>query len=419
MNSEQKLQKLGKLREKCISEDRRPTESESSWANKLLLEIELDDCRDMFHSRPAEANMGIPQIGETRSSTGPFNSLGDQLLCIRNAAMPGSQTDPRLYQIAEQRAATGLSESVPSSGGFFLQDDLLNKLLQNIWNNNQVINLCTNYNVSGTATGLKIIKVDESSRAEGYRSGGIKAYWLAEADEKTASKPKFGQLNLSLKKLAAICYTSDELLADVSLLDRYITDLFTKEFDFKIADGILNGSGAGQMAGILTSSSLVQIVKEAGQNKDSLCMENILKAWARHLVSDPSKVVWIAHRSVIPQLYAMSIGVGVAGQPIFMPAGGVSGRPYNTLLGSPVVFSECSPELGDLGDLLLADMSQYFLLTKGGIQKDISMHCRFIYDESVFRFVLRLDGQPATDSAVTPKNGTDTLSPFVAIAERA
>ena len=33
-----------------------------------------------------------------------------------------------------------------------------------------------------------------------------KAYWLAEAAQKSASKPKFRQIDLKLKKVAALCY---------------------------------------------------------------------------------------------------------------------------------------------------------------------------------------------------------------------
>ena len=64
-------------------------------------------------------------------------------------------------------------------------------------------------------------------------------------------------------------------------------------------------------------------------------------------------------------------------------------------------------------------MSQYYLATKGGIQAAQSIHVRFIYDESVFRFVYRIDGQPAWSSALTPFKGSNTVSPFVGLAARA
>ncbi len=66
-------------------------------------------------------------------------------------------------------------------------------------------------------------------------------------------------------------------------------------------------------------------------------------------------------------------------------------------------------------------MNGYVLGEKGGIQSDVSIHVRFIYDESVFRFVLRLDGQPVRASALTPYKGgaTVTQSHFIALEARA
>lgn len=40
-------------------------------------------------------------------------------------------------------------------------------------------------------------------------------------------------------------------------------------------------------------------------------------------------------------------------------------------------------------------------------------------DEQKVRFVFRVDGQPWWPAALTPRYSSDTLSPFVAIAERA
>jgi hypothetical protein len=48
----------------------------------------------------------------------------------------------------------------------------------------------------------------------------------------------------------------------------------------------------------------------------------------------------------------------------------------------------------------------------------MSIHVQFLYDESIFRFVLRLDGQPERASALTPYKGSDTLSHFVALQTR-
>ena len=45
--------------------------------------------------------------------------------------------------------------------------------------------------------------------------------------------------------------------------------------------------------------------------------------------------------------------------------------------------------------------------------------CDRTTDETAFRFILRVDGQPLWNSAVTPANGTNTISPFISLATRA
>ena len=105
-----------------------------------------------------------------------------------------------------------------------------------------------------------------------------------------------------------------------------------------------------------------------------------------------------------------------------MPAGGLSGKSYGTLFGIPAVPVEQCQTLGDLGDIFLADFTNgYALATKGGIKQDVSMHVQFLTDQSVFRAVLRVDGQPILASKVTPFKGGSTYdqSHFIGLAVRA
>ena len=70
-------------------------------------------------------------------------------------------------------------------------------------------------------------------------------------------------------------------------------------------------------------------------------------------------------------------------------------------------------------DILLANFKDgYVMAEKGGLQQDMSIHVRFVYDESVLRFVLRMDGQPWRASALTPAKGSNTQSHFICTAAR-
>ena len=46
------------------------------------------------------------------------------------------------------------------------------------------------------------------------------------------------------------------------------------------------------------------------------------------------------------------------------------------------------------------------------------MHVAFLTDEQVFRITYRVDGKPMWSVPLTPFKGTNTKSPFVALATR-
>jgi hypothetical protein len=52
------------------------------------------------------------------------------------------------------------------------------------------------------------------------------------------------------------------------------------------------------------------------------------------------------------------------------------------------------------------------------MRDDMSIHLRFDYNETAFRFLFAMDGQPWLNAPLTPFHGTNTLSPFVALATR-
>jgi HK97 family phage major capsid protein len=364
-------------------------------------------------SRPASVRDG--DMGQSeRENRDRFSSLGQQLVAVIEACRQGGAVDPRLFN-----AAAGLNESVPADGGFLVQPDFAQELLQEAIKTGILAPRCRPQPISSNANSIKINGVDETSRVSS-RFGGIVAYWQNEASEKTKSKPKFRQIELNLKKLIGLCYATDELLNDAAALEGFIRNAFPNEFGFQIDDAILNGNGAGQPLGILNAGCLVTVKKEAGQKADTIVAQNVINMSSRIFASSYLNASWYINQMTLPQLYTMSIAVGTGGQLVFMPPGGISGAPYGMLLGRPVVPIEQCAALGDVGDIVLADLNGYILAQKGGIQADMSIHVRFEYDESVFRFVLRVDGQPVRASALTPyKGGPDaTQSHFVALEAR-
>ena len=401
---------------KAEAEDRFLSEDEQKDIDKYEEEIRAWDesigrAEKLLAIEPEDRSTEKPEVKPTpaKDNEKRFASFGEQLMAAYRAATPGGKVDERLTT----RAASGLNERTPSDGGFLVQQDFVTELLKRTYETGILASKVKKIPISTNANGMKINAIDEDSRANGSRWGGVQTYWEGEADEITASKPKFKQMELSLKKLTGLCYATDELLQDAAALEAVIRQAFAEEFGFKIDDAILSGSGEGEPLGILNSGAIVTVAKEASQT-DTITVENLIKMWNRLWSRSRANAVWYINQELEPYLYTLKIG----DKPVYIPAGGLSEKPYGTLFGRPVVPIEQCSAAGEVGDIILADIGQYLLIDKGGIKSASSIHVRFLYDENVFRFIYRVDGKPIWTKPLTPYKGSATVSPFVTLAKR-
>jgi HK97 family phage major capsid protein len=427
------MEDLGKQKALLESEDREPTSEERARAHDFLSRVdELKENIEMEERIRATADsLAEPEVEptkpEVRTSAIPkaeqekrdsFLSFGEQLMAVARASMPGERIDRRLTTRA---VPSGLGEAVQSDGGFLVQSDFAANLLQNVFETGKLASRVNRISLGAGKNSLKINGIDETSRVNGSRWGGIQMYWKAEADEKTKSKPKFRQIELSLKKLIGLCYATDELLQDAASLESVIKQAFNNELGFAIDTAIFSGSGAGRPLGILNAPSTISQAKETGQTAATVVYENIVKMWSRLLPDSQANSVWLINQNVFPQLATMGLAVGTGGSAVYLPPTGAAGAPYASLMGRPVIPMEQSESVGTSGDIILGDFGKgYIFIDKGGMAQDMSIHVRFIYDESVFRFVYRCDGQPALAKAITPYKGGSgsTLGHFVKLATR-
>ena len=401
---------------KAEAEDRFLSEDEQKDIDKFEEEIRAWDesigrAEKLLAIEPEDRSTEKPEVKPTpaKDNEKRFASFGEQLMAAYRAAVPGGKVDERL----STRAASGLNESTPLDGGFLVQQDFVTELLKRTYETGILASKVKKIPISTNANGMKINAIDEDSRANGSRWGGVQTYWEGEADEITASKPKFRQMELSLKKLTGLCYATDELLQDAAALEAVIRQAFAEEFGFKIDDAILSGSGEGEPLGILNSGAIVTVAKEASQT-DIITVENLIKMWNRLWSRSRANAVWYINQELEPYLYTLKIG----DKPVYIPAGGLSEKPYGTLFGRPVVPIEQCSAAGEVGDIILADIGQYLLIDKGGVKAASSIHVRFLYDENVFRFIYRVDGKPIWTKPLTPYKGSATVSPFVTLAKR-
>jgi HK97 family phage major capsid protein len=320
--------------------------------------------------------------------------------------------DPRLLA----RSATGVGVSVPSDGGFLMPEPVVGQFMDRIMGpeGGEIMRRVNPIPIT-VGNSYKLKGFDETSRANGSRYGGIKFAYGDEGDALTATKPKFRECKLLLKKLVGAFYISEEELEDAPLSQAIITGAFEEEGTFVMEDNVVNGLGVSGPLGFMNGGALIAVAKKAAQAADTIVTENIL-AMASRFGGRWSRAAWLVdQQAALSQLPALTIGT----VPVWLPQGQLNSSPYPMMLGAPVIYTEYNAKLGDVGDIVLADLGMYHWGQKGGVRQQSSIHVRFLQDEQIIKFVLRNDGQPGVHTALTPKNGGDTRSPFVTLAERA
>ena len=392
-------------------------------------DIDMEQKADKVKARTAEPQAARVPLEIRDVADEAKYSLGEMLQDVARVAMAETPMPQPPRLVAHQkrnmeivrnqyRMATGLNEAIPSEGGFLVGTDFATEIIQRTYDNSMLAGMCRKIGIGAGSNGLTMNGVDETSRADGSRHGGVQGFWIAEAAALTASKPKFREIELKLKKLAVMYYATDELLQDATALGQAVGPAVSDEIQFKLQDAILRGNGAGKPQGILGSPALVTVGKESGQEADTIVTQNINKMWSRAYAAGRQNSVWLINQEVEPQLAEMNLAVGTGGALVYIPPGGLSGAPFATIKGRPVLALEQSSALGDLGDILLGDFSQYLLIDKGGVEAASSMHVAFTTDELVFRFIYRVDGESTWNAPLTPYKGAGTLSPFVTLIAR-
>lgn len=394
-----------------------PQETEAEKALKAK-NAELEAFKARVEAEPPIAKAGVQvTMDETdKKASQPWRNVGEQMKAIANAALYPHAMDDRLKA---QKAILGQNETVGSEGGFLLQSEFSEEVFRLMFEVGEIVPRCRSWPISvGNSTKINALK--ESSRADGSRYGGVNVYWVAEGSTITASSMDFRQIELNLNKMAAVTYATDEVLADTTQLQTLMTTVVPEAMSFEVENSIITGTGVGQPHGVLGSDARVSIAKESGQAATTLVAENVIKMWSRAWAKSRINAIWLINQDIEPQLQAMSLPVGTGGVSVYLPPTGLSQSPYSTLFGQPVIPVEYAKTLGTEGDIMLVDLNEYLLATKvnEGMRFDQSIHVQFLTDQMTFRHIFRVDGKSAWSTALTPLNGTNTLSPFVTTATR-
>lgn len=370
---------------------------------------------------PANARITVEHNADADPKRG-FANVGDFFKAVHGAAFAqqrGIAPDERLVALAGggiQAAApsTYANEGAGADGGFLIPAEFSASIFKLSLTEDALLPMTDEVNVQGNSM---TFPKDETTP---WGTNGIRAYWQGEAAAATATKPVLGAAALRLKKLMALVPVTEELLEDTAAMASYIPGKVADSIRWKVNEAILFGAGGGLPYGCMNSGAVITVAKESGQAADTLLPANLANMVARLPPGSYGRAVWIINNDVLPQLFTLNNTYQLLYLPYGQGQGAFQQTPYGNLLGRPVLVSQHAKTLGDEGDVLLCDCSYYQSITKaGGVQTATSMHLYFDAAAAAFRTIFRMDGQSKLAAAISPANGSNTLSPFIKLGARA
>jgi HK97 family phage major capsid protein len=417
----------------CTEEDRDFTADEQSAYDELLAKADgiskrlenLEKVEQRMKSLPADEGVVVSDAssisgGEPAFMQDPnrgWKHIGEFAQAVKDAADRPHAIDERLRV---QATISGMSVSGSSGvyGGHLLPPGYSQMIYDGIMANVDLASLVDTYRVEANTQSLTFPAVDESSRAS-TTWGGVTGAWLAEGDAMNGYKPKTRQVTVTPHEYGVLIYTTNTLLKNSSALSQFISRAAIHNIGYALTKAIINGDGSGEPKGILVGDALISVDRESGQTAATLISTNVEKMWARRALG--GKYIWLANQEYQSSMSGLNVVLTDVGGTTTVGAinSGIYDASANTLKGAPVIFTEHCSAPGTAGDIILVDPKAYLAGVREGIQSDMSIHVKFTQNETAFRFIVEYDGTPWVASALTPANGTNTLSPYVTMASDA
>lgn len=390
MDNSNKAEIDSKIAELKTAIDNRSAEVDKQYNNfETKMETKLTEMVEKITNAFPKPNMVSEENQNKYGKT-----MGDFLLKVRN----------------KDNEVKDLAEGAGDTGGYLVPEAFSSEILR-VELENSVVRSAGARVINMTTPILKIPALNMASNAAGSIYGGVTAYWTAENASKTESEPDFKRVTLEPKKLCGYTESSDELVDDAIVsMGNLLSEMFGEVLAFEEDYAFLTGNGVGKPLGITVSPCFITVSRNSGS---IVVTSDVIDMLAR-FKGNMARATWIVNQSVLPYIYKL---MDENDNFIWHPggSGNIATAVPGTLYGIPIRVTEKVPAVGTTGDLMLCDFGYYLVGDRQGLRVEESMHYKFQNDQKVWRMVKRVDGQPWLDSAITPRAGGSTLSPFVGI----
>ena len=316
--------------------------------------------------------------------------------------------------ITRREGAEGkqLVENVGASGGFLVPTEFLADM-QSVMAETAIVRpRATIIRMRRRSIQIPVLDQTGTTSSRPHWFGGMVFYWAEEASAKTITNATFRQVDLTAHKLIGYTRASDELLDDsaISLSDFLAGPVgmaggisWNEDYTF------INGTGAGQPLGVIPAPATITVNRAAANAISFADLANMMENFL-----PTGRGVWLITQSALSDIIQMSGPTGNASY-IWQPNArdGIPG----SLLGFPVIWTEKCPRIGTAGDVILADWRFYLIGDRQATTIESTEYDQWAYDQTSWRAVHRVDGQPWLSAPLTYYDGTTQVSPFVILGD--
>jgi HK97 family phage major capsid protein len=354
----------------------------------------------------------LPALFGAGQKGDPAHTFGKFLLAVRTRDQKALEAMGSHF--VEWNGKAALATQSGTTGGYLVPTEFHDKLMALVAEKSVVRSRAMVIPMSSREIDIPYLDVTTApSAGDTATLGGLVARWTEEGADKNQTEPQFKQAKLINYELSGYSKLSNSLVQDAPGLEAFLYNLFAQAIAWYEDYAFLRGDGVGKPLGPVVWTGLISVTRSAASAFALADYAGCLARWLGDY--DPKRCCWAVHPTVLAKLFTMNAS-GTGSPLVFLPEGHAGMKPKLVLGGLPVEITEKLPALNTAGDVLLADWSKYVIGDRQQIEIAFSEHAGFTTNQTFWRFVSRVAGQPWMRDKITLADASNTLSPFVTLA---
>lgn len=228
--------------------------------------------------------------------------------------------------------------------------------------------------------------------------GGINPVVTQEAATLPESEPSFVGPTLVARNVEAYAIASNQLVWDGGqALGDYLTRMLELSLLWKASYYFCQGNGADQPLGLVNAPASALVTRAGG---GTVAVADIANMMGSLIPACVARSIWLVNPSAFKKI--AQIASFVANNWNYK-----EGSACGFLYTRPVFLTDQLPAVGTKGDVVLFDPRMYAVGVRS-MEIAASDVPKFTTNQTVFRFILRCDGQPLARNTVTMADGATT-----------